>query len=1165
MFEGTFEKKPFATVSYVIYFQELFVFQLKFANWKGFGLRASDAPKRKARAEQSMNAEEKVAKKKREKEAKLERKKQKDRERRDKARAQRQAALALKRGGKDAKADQDKGGRAVELTAGGAAGSGAAGEEGGDAGEEADGTNDADNAKLLDNDAAKADAKREEKSKKKKEAKKKKKNLTYSERIELDKQREEERKKELAAKHEAKLEAVRKRAEKAEAKMNKVAEDLEKKKQKYDPDLYQEASSDPYIIFSIDPPANPGCKFFRTGGYFGRSTRTDMQTNTLNPSWDEARKPLSYLGTRSELENEILHIRVMDWDLLSSDDLIGKADVPLNGLLEYGQVEVELTFDEEDLTAPKVRGVRPKKVVPAGRLVGQILFDGAKPTPEYKQIGTLVEKQPGWTYMGVRLVAAHTLKPADISGHSDPFVTVEWDGCEQHTKVVYRNLDPVWNETLYFPLKCSINKAVLEQKPGVTVRVYDFDVAGPDLLGSCEIPLHKITSAELAKLEEEILPSGSAYKGRVLKLEGQKLLLPEQQIESTIDLWLFFTPDLPLDIVLEDRAKPVGRGLDPDYEQRLRSWWENSLPDWTKQPIEEAQRLENQSDRMFSSIAGEIDKKKLISAEDQDAHVHFFCEYLTPVLPPSELNDVGLIARMVRMMSWMEDKETFRGSRSDVWQAPNFFMELRKGDFEDHAIYLCNLLLGIKLDAYVCVGRLYEAKRGDKRHVWVMVREDDGCVRMWETSTGDDAILKGRWKGRDDGRRALRDKSKDDKDAEGAADAEDGGKKKGRALFGKKKKGGDDKDTAGAAGAQIAPSDADKRQQPGGGGGGGGGGAGADGAAGAEEEEDGEPKRKKAVARRGKGTSLDEEMVASEMELRELLNDDELLSRAAIEEPVPEIAYSMAGATSSDGAEEKARPVTDRERDLAAEIAAGSFDTTGMPVQSLLEEVSLPYAQLEVLFNHENLWASKQYLDPAMKRGHVNQLDPAILTYDLENPDAWEAFCPPRMRADGKPECFYQPRRVSAKPPKDRLRTMEQQIEGEIKSQLAMARAALPTSVNTMKDLIAQLERALEYHEVIRCNPANEIGDKATKDLENWTRQVKDKTPPKSSFRGRAINYAYTDAKKIRKHLLMKCDYASSREDNLEFLVAVKCFGYHGGVVSVWVYFALLDKSDKEE
>ena len=128
-----------------------------------------------------------------------------------------------------------------------------------------------------------------------------------------------------------------------------------------------------------------------------------------------------------------------------------------------------------------------------------------------------------------------------------------------------------------------------------------------------------------------------------------------------------------------------------------------------------------------------------------------------------------------------------------------------------------------------------------------------------------------------------------------------------------------------------------------------------------------------------------------------------------------------------------------------------------------------------------------------------------------------EPFLTPRMRKEGKPVCFYEPRRVSAKPPKDRLRswlkmastlcedsappaspdclkaqaaptlpraplehlgsspwpqepatgrrkvddspfsttrlrTMEQQIEGEIKTQLAMVRgAALPTPVNSMK------------------------------------------------------------------------------------------------------------------
>ena len=94
--------------------------------------------------------------------------------------------------------------------------------------------------------------------------------------------------------------------------------------------------SDPYIVFSIDPPSNPGCKIFRRGGYFGRKTKTDVQLCNLNPFWEEAFVPLCYLGTRSELENEILRVRVFDFDLMSSDDLIGKVTyLPTYGLNCY--------------------------------------------------------------------------------------------------------------------------------------------------------------------------------------------------------------------------------------------------------------------------------------------------------------------------------------------------------------------------------------------------------------------------------------------------------------------------------------------------------------------------------------------------------------------------------------------------------------------------------------------------------------------------------------------------------------------------------------------------------------------------------------------------------------------------------------------------------------
>ena len=53
---------------------------------------------------------------------------------------------------------------------------------------------------------------------------------------------------------------------------------------------------------------------------------------------------------------------------------------------------------------------------------------------------------------------------------------------------------------------------------------------------------------------------------------GTKLVLPGQNIESTIDIWLYFTPDLPLEITLEEVQKAGGgKGLDPDYETRCRT------------------------------------------------------------------------------------------------------------------------------------------------------------------------------------------------------------------------------------------------------------------------------------------------------------------------------------------------------------------------------------------------------------------------------------------------------------------------------------------------------------------------------------------------------------------------------------------------------------------
>ena len=54
-------------------------------------------------------------------------------------------------------------------------------------------------------------------------------------------------------------------------------------------------------------------------------------------------------------------------------------------------------------------------------------------------------------------------------------------------------------------------------------------------------------------------------------------------------------------------------------------------------------------------------------------------------------------------------------------------------DCEDHAVLLCNLLLGFGLDAYVCVG----TKTKGSAHAWVMTVSPDDSITFWESLTGE--------------------------------------------------------------------------------------------------------------------------------------------------------------------------------------------------------------------------------------------------------------------------------------------------------------------------------------------------------------------------------------------------------------------------------------------
>jgi len=316
---------------------------------------------------------------------------------------------------------------------------------------------------------------------------------------------------------------------------------------------------------------------------------------------------------------------------------------------------------------------------------------------------------------------------------------------------------------------------------------------------------------------------------------------------------------------------------------------------------------------------------------------------------------------------------------------------------------------------------------------------------------------------------------------------------------------------------------------------------------GAGEEGEGASKRR----RKKKGQSIDDQLLSMEQEMRDAYNEDELLGRLDIEEKMAEVSFGDSAMSDEQEALAQAKARARRFNKL------GKGEKEEMSTENLqpVSDVNINYAQIEAVFNNKNLWIPRLHTDPSLITYNFDEGVPTNReeAAQLSNRE-WDAFIEPRMKSMGLPQAFYNPKRLASKPPADRLRAMEHQIQNELKLQITYSRVGVSTTINKSAELEDTLQRGLELQELVR------VGDKqAIRDLDAWSRECKSKLPPGSTFTGRVINYSYTDAKKIRKHLLSSTDYASRQDEGTQFALAVKCFGFHGGICSVWVYFGLID------
>ncbi|CAL4149459.1 unnamed protein product, partial [Meganyctiphanes norvegica] len=214
--------------------------------------------------------------------------------------------------------------------------------------------------------------------------------------------------------------------------------------------------------------------------------KTKIELRTLAPKWLE-----QFDFHLFEDQSQVLEITVLDKDVRSKDDFMGKCNIDLR---EY---EREVTHQ---IWAPleKDAGSLFLLLTISGTTGAETITDLVSQNEEPQEIESISNKykitrsfhnMKDIGYLRVKVFRAQGLVSADIGGKSDPFCVLELVNARLQTQTEYKTLTPTWNKIFTFNVK-DIH-SVLE------VTVYDEDRDHKvEFLGKISIPLMKIRFGE---------------------------------------------------------------------------------------------------------------------------------------------------------------------------------------------------------------------------------------------------------------------------------------------------------------------------------------------------------------------------------------------------------------------------------------------------------------------------------------------------------------------------------------------------------------------------------------------------------------------------------------------------------------------------------------------
>lgn len=210
----------------------------------------------------------------------------------------------------------------------------------------------------------------------------------------------------------------------------------------------------------------------------------------------------------------------------------------------------------------------------------------------------------------------------------------------------------------------------------------------------------------------------------------------------------------------------------------------------------------------------------------------------------------------------------------------------------------------------------------------------------------------------------------------------------------------------------------------------------------------------------------------------------------------------------------------------------------------------LPYEILEVIANHENVWANLQ-------GAHI----PAC-GFDIEESERWLPFIEPGIFAPATPpRPFYSVARIGPQLPPQRLSALRQQLFRSIKTAYSDWRTTRSLRTRWANSLEVTLDQGLQVLETASCSSS--ITE--ARAVDKWRGQLLAALPPDYKFIGRAFSFSLTTPELVVDHLMSCYDYHTNGHKEAVFALAVQCFPHYGAVASTWVYVGVLTPHAKKK